>query len=601
MRALGKAILAAALGAWLLAPAAALAQGKGDKGDKDDKDDDAEEAEEEDGGDDGGEAVTSDESAPPKAKPKRQEFKKQDLAGHAVESSSAKNVFEKDRFFVDKVDTKKTSKGTLIQGSLSSSTFAYTESGGALGANLGNASSRFNRLFTELRLQTDFRHIGGGKWDARIDGRARLVPDPEVKTLYAVTPTRIQSGFNGDNEYEVREAWIVRSGKRSDLFLGRQFIPDLGALRIDGLRVDYAKSEKLTLLSFGGLYPIRGSRSITTDYTPLKDDNGNDAGRFVGAGGFGAAYRTLNAHGAIGGVALVPFSSETPRIYATSNGYYRGGKIDLYHMAIFDAFGKAAPQITNLSAGANYKPSQRLRVTGSFNRVDTETLNVQANAFLLNPTLDPMGMQADAKIQNETYIKRLSTNAGKVGVSAGLGPLQRFEISTAVNYRYRPAFTLLPPNGMMGLSLPAAKGVDVYASLIDRRSIASLRLGVDVSRSFAVGGGAAYQRSEVLAARVFAARELKSGRGEWEAEASYSTSKDTTGAGTACAITAIDQCFGSANSTIVSAGGNLYYRINNDWFVLGNLFVSRYAIKNVQQADPAILGLTGFARVAYRF
>ena len=600
MRAPGKLArfaLGAALGAWLLAPAAARAQ---------DKDDDAEEeeAEEEGGGDDGGdsEPASSDESAPPKAKPKRQEFKKQDLAGHAVDSSSAKNVFEKDRFFVDKVDSKKTSKGTLIQGSLASSTFAYTESGGALGANLGNASSRFNRLFTELRLQTDFRHIGGGKWDARIDGRARLVPSPDVKTLYAVTPTRIQSGFNGENEYEVREAWIVRSGKRSDLFLGRQFIPDLGALRIDGLRVDYAQSEKLTLLTFGGLYPIRGSRSITSDYTPLKDDNGNDAGRFVGAGGFGAAYRTLNAHGAIGGVALVPFSSETPRVYATSNGYYRSGaKIDLYHMAIFDAFGKAAPQITNLSLGANYKPSQRLRLTGSFNRVDTETLNVQANAFLLTPTLDAMGMQADAKIQNETYIKRLSTNAAKAGISAGLGPLQRFEISTAVNYRYRPAFTLLPPNGMMGLSLPAAKGVDVYASLTDRHSIANLRLGVDVSRSFAVGGGAAYQRSEVLAARVFAARELKSGRGEWEAEASYSTSKDTTGAGTACAITAIDQCFGSANSTIISAGGNLYYRINNDWFVLGNLFVSRYAITNVQQTDPPILGLTGFARVAYRF
>src|SRR5262249_15531824 len=157
----------------------------------------------------------------------------------------------------------------------------------------------------------------------------------------------------------------------------RQFIPDLGALRIDGLRIDYAQSEKLTLIMFGGLYPIRGSRSIETDYMELRDNTGKKSGRFVGSGGFGVAYRTLNAHGAFGGAAMAPLSSETPRVYATSNGYYRSNaKVDLYHTAILDAFGKAAPALTNLSAGANYKPAQRLRITGSFNRVDTETLNV---------------------------------------------------------------------------------------------------------------------------------------------------------------------------------------------------------------------------------
>lgn len=584
----------AALAAWLLAPAAASAQGK---------DEEAEEAaDEEEGGDaeeSSDETVVVDD-AKPAAKPKPEEFKKQDLRGHAVDESTAKNSFEKDRFFVDKVDTKKTEKGTLVQGSIASSSFYYRESAGNIGgtAGLGSAASKFDRMFTELRLQTDFRHIGGGKWDARIDTRARVVNDPDPSSEYSTTASHVQSGLNGSNEYEVREAWLVRSGKRSDLFFGRQFIPDLGALRIDGLRIDYAQSEKLTLITFAGLYPVRGSRSITTDYVELRDDSNAKNGRFVGSGGFGVAYRTLNAHGALGGVAIAPLSLETPRIYATSNGYYRSGaKFDLYHMAILDALGSAAPALTNLSAGANYKPSQRLRITASFNRVDTETLNVHANAFL-RP--EEMAGGAGSTIQNETYISRLSTNAGKVGVSAGLGALQRFEISTSVNFRYRPEFTLVAPDGLTRSKLPPAQGVDIYLGFVDRRSLASLRLGADVSRSFAVGD-TAYQRSEVLAARVFAGRELKSGRGEWEAELGYSTTKDIAG-GTGCLMTA--DCFGTSNSSMISIGGNLYYRINRDWFALGNLWVTRNSVQAsapMAQNDPGILGLTGYARVAYRF
>jgi hypothetical protein len=601
------AVIALALGGALLAPAAARAQ---DKQDKEDKEDAGEE-----GGGDGGESGGDDtvvvDDAAPKAKPKREEFKKQDLAGHAVEASSAANVFEKDRFFVDKVDTKKTAQSTLVQGSLASSSFVYTERSGTYGDGLGAAGAKFSRLFTELRLQSDFRHIAGGKWEGRIDTRARLVTDPTSESANSVTPSHVQSGFNGTNEYDVREAWLVRNGKRSDVFIGRQFIPDLGALRVDGIRVDYAQSEKLTLLTFGGLYPVRGSRSITTDYAQLRDDNGFPAGRLVGTGGFGGAYRTLNAHGALGGVAIVPLSSETPRIYATSNGYYRSGpKLDFYHMAIFDAFGKAAPALTNLSVGANVKPSQRLRITGSFNRVDTETLNVQANAFLQDPAVNvgDATMGAATVIQNETFLKRLSTNAAKAGVSAGLGPLQRFEVSTAVNYRYRPKFTLTSPDGTLKQPIDAAKGVDVYFSFTDRRSFADMRLGADVSRSFAVGD-VGYQRSEVLAARVFAAREFKAGRGEWEGEVSYSTTKDVAG-GAMCpprATTMLDQCYGSSNGSILSLGGNLYYRINQDWFALGNVYLSSYNVKaapvngTAVPPDPTIFGLTGFARVAYRF
>jgi hypothetical protein len=58
-------------------------------------------------------------------------------------------------------------------------------------------------------------------------------------------------------------------------------------------------------------------------------------------------------------------------------------------------------------------------------------------------------------------------------------------------------------------------------------------------------------------------------------------------------------------SSIVSAGGNLYYRINRDWFVMGSLFVNRNVITHIEMTtsttDPTVTGLSGYFRIAYRF
>ncbi len=538
---------------------------------------------------------------------------KQNLTGHDLGTNKRSNEFERDRFFVDKVDTEKTEDGTLVQGSLASSTFFYKESGGAYGAPMGaNIDAGNNtgpaRLFTELRLQTDFRHIKASRWDARFDGRVRMVSQPaNAVTLQPNDDNHIQSGLTGENEYELRELWLIRSGKRSDVFIGRQFIPDLGGIKIDGIRVDYAKTAKLTLIGFGGLYPVRGSRSITTDYLPLKQEpgqGGSAAGRLVGAAGFGAAYRTISSYGAIGGVALVPLKVEQPRFYVTSTGYLRSGsKLDFYHFALIDLLGSGASdssshvQLTNLSAGVNAKPNARLRLTASFNRVDTETLNVQAGAFLGG--IDT-GMVGNTIVQNDAYVVRLATNAARLGISAGLGKQQRFEISTAFSFRLRPAFDLRSPTNMKIASVKAAKSVEVWGSLVDRRSIKNTRIGIDGSQTFSVGD-VAYQRSELFMGRLFVNREISGGRGEWEAEGSYSKVKDTTGAMTlACATPA--ECYGSSNNTVISAGGQVFYRLKADWFGIGTLHVMQISNKRSDQVtDPKVTGITGFLRIAKRF
>ena len=256
--------------------------------------------------------------------------------------------------------------------------------------------------------------------------------------------------------------------------------------------------------------------------------------------------------------------------------------------------------LTNLSLGVNVKPDQRLRGTLSFNRVDTETLNVQAQAFLSDP--DPK----INVIQNEAYLQRIATNQARASLSAGLGPLQRFEVTAALSYRRRGEVTLTVPPQMAGTpmttTLPAAQSVEFYGAVTDRHSFKDLRLGADGSRVFGVGS-VTFQHTTSLSLRAFAARELSNGHGEWEAEIAYSSTNDDN-AGVACAGD-LNACFGAARSSIISIGGNLFYRINRDWFAMGSLFLNRNAVKHVDMTgstnDPAVIGLSGFARVAYRF
>jgi len=564
------------------------------KADKEDKDDSGDEDE---GDTDKGKGTKDEGDEKEKPAKPADEPAKQDLTGHDLGTKKKVTEFEKDRFFVDKVDTPKTENGTLVQGSLSSSSFFYGEGGGkypTAGTMTGNDTGA-DRMFTELRLQTDFRHIGGGRWEGRFDGRARFVNTPDNVAL--TQPNHIQSGFNGQNEYDIRELWLVRNGVRSDVFLGRQYIPDLGGLKIDGMRVDYASSNKLTFIGFGGLYPLRGSRSLDTDYIALKTPGALDpAGKFVGTTGFGGAYRTINAYGSLGGVALIPISSkEQARVYLTSSGYYRAGsKLDFYHFALIDVVGSAGAQLTNLSAGVNSKPTERLRLTASINHVDTETLAIQAGAFLNPIDATPGGATV---VQNETFVRRLATDEARGSVSAGLGQLQRFQLSTALAYRSRPSFTI-PTGNQTLVTIDDASSVEVWGSLIDRHSFKDARIGLEVSRSFGVGA-VPYQRNEALYLRAFAGHQIKDGRGEWVAEVSYLGATDAQKTST-CAD--VNTCYGSATTSLVSFGGELYYRLKADWFTVANLSLSHNTTKAVAMtADPAINGLTGFLRIAYRF
>ena len=517
------------------------------------------------------------------------------------------NAFEQSRFYIDKLDSAKTAKGTLFQGSLTSSSFYYREGGGELtGAAVTGvrSNSEFARAFTDLRAQLDALHIAGGRWDFRVDARGRAIGDPGQNTVSPLGidyPTRVQGGTYGRNELELREMWLVRGGERTDLFVGRQFIADLGAIKIDGLRFDYARSNTLTILGFAGAYPMRGSRTIGSDYLVGRDEDGNRVGRVIPlAFGGGGAYRTQNMYGSFGGVAILPFKGETPRVYATSSGYWRKGtRLDLYHFAVVDLYGEAADPIalTNVSAGVNFKPAARIRVTGSVHRVDTETLNVTAQAFLNQAELANV-------VRSDIEVQRIASDQLRGGLSVSLGGQQQIEVSTALAVRRRPAIPLYDGiNNDPVQTLPSSRSVEVWFGAV-HRNLKGYRVGVDASRIFGAGGGGIYARSASFGGRLFASKEFRGGRGEWELDVGYTSSKDDN-VGMLCSTADVESCYGSSAIGLIELGGTVYYRIKKDIFGVAMVNVGRYSLQTATTmgvlTDPSVLSTSGYLRIGYRF
>ena len=528
----------------------------------------------------------------------------------AAAGSAWAQADEPDRFFDDKPEDDR--DATLWQGALTSSSFYYTESGVdgtpyLAGVDAPENGSPFSRMWTELRAQVDGRHLKGGRWDLRLDARARVVPNPYTQVPNA-DPARPQSGTFGEGEYELRELYLVRGGRRTDLFFGRQVVADLGAIKIDGLRLDYAKNRRWTYLGFLGLYPVRGSRSVTTDYPHGIDEMNQPTGRVLPvAGGFGGAYRTQNSYGALGAVAIVPTSRdgglggtgtyERPRLYVTANGYWRRSPaLDVWHYLIVDLYGSAGTTPTNASGGLQYKPSPRLRMQVWLNHLNTEALNVQVRDQLENEAI------LNGVVVNNVKVQRVGTTSARAQVSALIGKGRRFELTAALQGRQRPEVVL--EAGTTDVTLPAARSLDLVVAAVDRGFFGGLRVEASLFRGIGLGD-ASYARSTAQIVRLGASREWKGGRANLMGDLSWVTTADDN-ATMACLPGDVTSCYGSANSTALQANAIGYYRLKADWFVTGSLGVGtqKLIVTNVGgggTSQATTILAQAFARIGYRF
>ena len=510
----------------------------------------------------------------------------------ASAGQAAAQSMDATRFFIDKDDDTDDDE-TLLQGALTVSSFFFREAGdpgdpGQPGGVAPESASPFSRLFTDLRAQLDARHVKGGRWDVRVDGRLRIANDADDRQV-GTQDNRLQSGLFGGREYEVKELYAVRGGKRADLFVGRQVVADIAATRIDGVRIDYARSRRWTLLGFAGLYPRRGSRSIDTDYPAALDRMGAPTGGRVLpiAGGAGAAYRTSRSYGAIGGGAIA-VKGERPRVFVSGSGYWRQGpRLDVWHYLVVDLYGSGGFALTNASAGLQWKPQPRLRFSLAAHRVDTEALSLQIRDQL--ETVDAGGL-----VINNLKAQRIEADAVRASLSGSLGRRNRYELTVGLAGRRRPAVELTPNVG-----LPASQSLDITVAAVDRHFYGGLRMDLAVTRAVGVGQ-ASYARSNVLIARLGASRSWRDGRIEAQGELAYLSSADDN-AGMSCDPGDPATCYGSATTGTLQASGVVYWRLADAWFANASLGYGRQAITLAAGAQPTITSTTGFLRVGYRF
>jgi hypothetical protein len=533
----------------------------------------------------------------------------------AAAPARAQDTAEEGRFFADdKADPER----TAIDGSFTSSTFLYQETGGQVDSILGNdtltrSASPVGRLFTDLRLQLDVHHISGGKVDVHVDARGRVAtthtnPDNIGGVKYPLgSPIPTQAGRLGDEELELRELYVRRRGKEYDVYVGRKYSLELAAVKYDGLEIQRKVSKKWTYLGFAGLYPTRGSRDVRDDYPKVSSDPSNpDAGpkRLLPiTGGLGGAYRTLRAYGALGAVAIFPLARdqsgriETPRVFATANGYWRRSeRLDLFHYLVLDAMGAAGAGLTNLTLGLGFQPRQSIRLSLQGTRVDTETLNVQ----VINELEDPA--PADNALRNNVAVRRSAQESVRGGLSVAIKQ-SRFEISTHGTLRRRPELSIPTASGDDAVTFPTAKAVDVYLGLVDRRSWKDLRIGLSGTKSFPLGSS--LDRTETLAIRLDARKEVAQGKGEIEGNLGYTRAVDEQRGSICVPNNLVETCYGATKATHLGLGGLGSYRLGRRWFVVGSVDLGRlsqtgtYGTTNV--SIPAITTATLFARIAYRF
>ena len=538
-----------------------------------------------------------------------------------------------DRFFFERPRVVGEAKKTRVSGSLTSTSFLYREFGvllpdaEAAEADDAGPQGTAQRLVTDLRAQLSAKDFGGGSYSFRGDLRGRFVPGAckvNDKELDSGNPCRrLQSGSFSGNELHIAELYISRHPGKLRVDVGRMFVLELAAHRLDGAAIRLKRSKKATFIGFVGLHPQRGSRDVRQDYpkSAVQSDMGTKRLLPITGGG-GLAYRLESLYGALGAVAIAPLAEarerplepgqlEDPRIFLTSNGYFRvGPRLDLYHYLVFDALGSAQGALTNLTLGVNARPSPRLRANLSVSRVDTETLTALAETKLEDPA--PNGNV----IQNNVEVLRIAQDAVRAGVS-GSFDRRRFELSTSLALRQRPETTLTAPVAMdpVTLVLPASRDIDAMVSFVDRRSFGGFRLGGSVSRSFGLGDDR-FQRATTLSVRGTARKTIAQGKGEVDGYLSFIQSDSAAnftpampGMLASCntlAATDLNQfeaCFAGTSTIAVTAGVTAFYRLGNRLMAIGSGSVGTLAVSTdsaITGEQGAITPVTLFLRLAYR-
>jgi hypothetical protein len=335
--------------------------------------------------------------------------------------------------------------------------------------------------------------------------------------------------------------------------------------------------------------------------------------------GAGGSYNRGKLYGSVGVAGILPRGKERiltnpnsslverSRILVSSNGYWaQSEKTDIYHYIVLDLAGAAGAGISNLSVGVNHRPATSVNLFAHANRVDTETLNVQAQTML--EEVDTANL---AGLGNNWYVSRVAQESLRAGASSAFSQ-NRFQVTASGALRRRPEIVLRrngdadPAVVTDNLVLPLAQALDITLALVDRQSYKRFRIGASVTRS-AGFGDENLDRSKSTSAMLQGSRDLLHGKGEFEVNLNYLKAHDDDRT-VACPseITNDLTCYGTSISSSIGAGGMLFYRPDSNWYAMAMVSAARQTLTTATPVggdvkQPAITALTGFARLAYRF
>lgn len=476
---------------------------------------------------------------------------------------------------------------------LTLSSFLYRQAGDDAPPLVDNSppienASPVRRYFGDLRIELADSGLA-------FDGRVRQT-----------TSERYQSGAGGGAEYEIRTLAYKLGTARTQLTAGRQYIEAIGSTKLDGASLVQRLAKTWSGTIFAGAMPALGSRSLDTDYPGIEQEDGTTGAPLVPlAGGFGASYQTPDIHGDVGLAAVyvaqdVPgaTSSETSRVFAAASGYARPARwLDIYHFALLDVAGNAGANLTNGSLGVTLHPSARLQVSASANHVSVDLLQVAAKNLLEDPDPNAIGV-----VQNNISIIRVSQDTVRGGASLALAE-SRFEVSVNGGYHRRPAVDVALADGGT-LAFPSARTADATVTVLDRKSIAGLRLAASGSATFPLGN-ATPNSSRSTSVRVVASRPFRDGRAELATDVMVARFRSTIDP-MACADSLdVFACFSSSRTWAAQAGALGSYQLSREWLFLLDAHLGMQDLESRSLMGttefPRVLSLSMFGRAQWRF
>ncbi len=470
---------------------------------------------------------------------------------------------------------------TAYKGRLMASGTYYGESSNAAVDPLANTgddpASDQALLYTDLRGRIEAAHIQGGKWDAAGDFRIRYADGADASR-----------GWLGGSESDLREAFILRRGGKTDVSIGRLVVRDVDATTIDGLRVTHRRSPGFELGAFAGVYPNPFSRDVATDYP-----EGRALGDLPLGAGAWAGYRSPRAHGAIGAAVLLPrdpddVDPEPTRAFLTANGYFRVRPgFDVYHYGVVDVAGRGGVQLLNGQLGVRWRKSPELLLEAAVSHLSTYAIELYVRDYLENPDAAPMPM----RIQNNLFVARMASDEGRGGATY---TLRQAKVDVFGQVRYRRRATIASDELPMEIAaLPPDTQIDVSGGA--RKRDAFLKTTVTANLIYITGD---WTSTWALTGRL--SRGFRDDRVAAELDVSYLKYDD------ACPATGDPACMGTATGSSTEFGGNLVWRRDRHWMFLGDYHYSTNAattepVPGTTTDEPTITGHSLFVRGQYSF